>query len=99
MSGDCNCALTEWTIPSITDVTVAIGSTNSYELPVPTEDTSARLKTDLATCYANDGGTCAVTGSFPAATVLYEDNLASGKDLPSWMEYETTGVKVQTIKI
>jgi len=95
----CDCTALQWTSPSSTAVAVLVAATSSPTFPLPTADTSART-TNAAfdKCYLG-GGSCATTGSFPAASVVYDDGTSNGASLPSWMTYTSTATTTHTITL
>lgn len=95
----CDCTHLAWTNPSATAVSVMVAATSSPTFPVPTADTSATATNNaFSKCYLN-GGSCDTGGTFPAASVVYDDGSASGTSLPSWMTYTESGSNSQTIAL
>ena len=95
----CDCTALLWANPSMTSVSIAVGSTDTPTIPVPTADTTNRsTNTAFDKCYVS-GNDCAVTGSFSASDVKYVDGSASGAALPSWITITSTGTETQTISL
>ena len=96
----CDCTALLWTNPSTTAVTVAVASTATPTFPTPIQDTTNR-STNAAfdKCFIGSNTGCASTGSFPAATVLYDDGSPSGTTLPSWITYSDASSATQTISL
>ena len=89
----CDCTALLWTSPSVTSVSLAVGSTDTPTFPLPTADTTNTASNNaFAKCYAGSSPPgCASTGSFSASDVKYDDGSASGTSLPSWMTFTTSG--------
>ena len=96
----CDCTALLWTNPSYTTVNIAVASTDTPTVPLPTADTSNRSSnTAFDKCYVG-GGSCATTGSFASADVRYDDGTPSGTTtLPGWITFTSSGSETQTISL
>ena len=89
----CDCSFLAWTDPTKATLTVAVDSTSSPTILVPTSNTDAR-STSLAfdNCY-DDEGSCPTTGAF--TSILQSD----GNALPSFITFISTSEETQTITV
>jgi hypothetical protein len=96
----CDCTAMLWTNPTAKTVTAPGAATTSETFPLPVQDTTNKATNGaFAKCFLSGGSGCASTGTFPIASVKYDDNSPSGIALPSWFVITQASDNNQAIQI
>jgi hypothetical protein len=96
----CDCTALLWTNPTATAVTAAVAATTTQAFPLPVQDTTNTATNGaFAKCFLTGGPGCASTGTFPIASVKYDDNSPSGIALPNWFEIAQASDNAQNLVI